>query len=256
LKAVEDQLDAIHCAYVAAHWWYWGSERNEVLGNAQDGYIVVPKRQSLGDLRVDYRRGGLSESDVDPDPIVQFQRWFAQARQAVSKEPNAMTLATATAEGQPSARIVLLKGVDANGFTFYSNYESQKGRELLENPHAALVFYWAELERQVRIQGTVEKVSREESEAYFHSRPRGSQLGALASRQSRVIAGRQALEERLAQLEQNLGGAAVPLPEDWGGFRLRPESIEFWQGRPNRLHDRLRYLKDGDGNWRVERLSP
>ena len=260
LKALEDQLDAITCAYVAAHWWFWGRERNEVLGNADEGYIVVPKRQpaalSLAGLRENYTRDGLAEADVHSDPFVQFGLWFEQARQAGLKEPNAMTLATAAADGSPSARIVLLKGVDASGFSFYTNYGSQKGRELIANPRAALVFYWAELERQVRIQGAVAKISREESETYFHSRPRGSQLGALASRQSRVIAGRRVLEEQLAQIEQNLEGEAVPLPDDWGGFRLNPESFEFWQGRPNRLHDRLRYGKEPSGQWRLERLSP
>jgi pyridoxamine 5'-phosphate oxidase len=260
LKALEDQLDAIMCAYVAAHWWFWGPERNEVLGNANDGYIVVPKRQtpvlSLADLRENYTRAGLAESDVDPDPIVQFDRWFEQTRQAGLKEPNAMTLATATPEGSPSARIVLLKGIDAHGFAFYTNYESQKGRELTANPRAELVFYWAELERQVRIHGTVEKTPREESETYFHSRPRGSQLGALVSHQSRVIAGRSVLEQDLSQLEQTLKDQQVPMPEEWGGFRLRPESFEFWQGRPNRLHDRLRYTMEARGSWSLERLSP
>jgi pyridoxamine 5'-phosphate oxidase len=260
LKALEDQLDAITCAYIAAHWWFWGTERNEVLGNASDGYIVVPKRQSavlsLADLRENYTRAGLAEADVDPDPMVQFERWFEQARQAGLKEPNAMTLATAAPDGQPSARIVLLKGMDANGFVFYTNYESQKGRELTANPRAALVFYWAELERQVRIQGTAGKVSREESEAYFHSRPRGSQLGALASRQSRTIEGRSELERQLAEREQRLVSKPVPLPANWGGFRLKPASLEFWQGRPNRLHDRLRYVREGSGAWRLERLSP
>jgi pyridoxamine 5'-phosphate oxidase len=260
LKALEDQLDGIQCAYVAAHWWFWGTERNEVLGNARKGYIIVPNRQSSGlslaDLRETYTRGGLSEKDVDRDPIVQFERWFGEAHAAGLKEPNAMTLATASLDGQPSARIVLLKGLDESGFAFYTNYESQKGRELAGNPRAALVFFWAELERQVRIEGTVSKIARDESEAYFHSRPRGSQLGALASRQSRAIEGRTVLEEQLAAAEQQWAGATVPMPEDWGGFRLRPEAMEFWQGRADRLHDRLRYRKEGDGAWRVERLSP
>jgi pyridoxamine 5'-phosphate oxidase len=260
LKALEDQLDAIQCAYIAAHWWFWGTRRNEVLGDSKKGYIIVPKRQSgtlsLADLRVIYTRAGLSEGDVDPDPIVQFEQWFAEAHQGGVKEPNAMTLATATKDGQPSARIVLLKDLDESGFAFYTNYESQKGRELAENPRAALVFYWPELERQVRVQGAIVKVAREESEAYFHSRPRGSQLGALASRQSRVIRGRNVLEGLLKDLEQTLDGVEVPMPEDWGGFRLNPESIEFWQGRPDRLHDRLRYAKEANGRWSLRRLAP
>jgi len=220
----------------------------------------VPNRQasalSLADLRESYTRAGLSESDIDANPIVQFERWFQEAGQAGLKEPNAMTLATATPDGQPSARIVLLKGLNDHGFAFYTNYESQKGRELVDNPRAAVVFYWAELERQVRIQGTVTTVPRDESEVYFHSRPRGSQLGALASRQTQVIAGRSVLEAQLAQLEQSLAGSEVPMPDDWGGFRLSPDSLEFWQGRPDRLHDRLRYVKDTEGKWRIERLSP
>jgi pyridoxamine 5'-phosphate oxidase len=211
---------------------------------------------SLHDLRESYARAGLSESDVDADPMVQFEHWFGEAHLAALKEPNAMTLATVTPDGQPSARIVLLKGLDENGFVFYTNYESQKGRELTANPRAALVFYWPELERQVRIQGIAGKIPAEESETYFHSRPRGSQLGALASRQSRVIAGRKVLEDQLAGLEQSLAGGQVPMPEDWGGFRLRPESVEFWQGRPDRLHDRLRYVKETAGGWRLERLAP
>ena len=211
---------------------------------------------SLADLRVIYTRAGLSEADLEPDPIAQFARWFGEARQAGLKEPNAMTLATATRDGQPSARIVLLKGLDENGFAFYTNYESQKGRELAENPRAALVFHWVELERQVRVEGAAGKIAREASEMYFHSRPRGSQLGALVSQQSRVIPGRQILEQQLTDLEQRLDGKPVPMPEDWGGYTISPQSIEFWQGRPDRLHDRLRYAKTASGTWALERLSP
>lgn len=260
LKALEDKLDAITCAYVAAHWWYWGPERNDVLGDSQTGYIIVPKRQSpalpIAALRENYTRAGLLETDVNPDPIAQFEKWFADARGAGLKEPNAMTLATSTQRGGPSARIVLLKGLDPSGFVFYSNYESQKGIELDQNPNAALVFYWAELERQVRITGLVKRTSREESEAYFHSRPRGSQLGALVSKQSSVIEGRAPLETALSQLESKYADTEIPLPPFWGGFRLEPFTIEFWQGRPNRLHDRLRYKKELDGSWILERLSP
>jgi pyridoxamine 5'-phosphate oxidase len=211
---------------------------------------------SLADLRRDYTIGGLIESEVDPDPLRQFALWFEQARTVTGHEPNAMTVATASADGVPAARILLLKGFDERGFVFYSNYESDKGRDLDANPCVALLFYWPELERQVRISGDVERVSREDSERYFHSRPRGSQVGAAVSRQSAVIPDRQAIEAAAVRLEQELDGAEVPLPDSWGGYRVRPIWIEFWQGRPNRLHDRLRYHREADGGWRIERLSP
>jgi pyridoxamine 5'-phosphate oxidase len=210
---------------------------------------------SLSDLRKDYVSSGLSETSLDPNPFQQFSRWFQQALDAALPEPNAMTLATATREGKASARIVLLKSFDEQGFVFYTNYESRKGRELAENPYAALVFHWIELERQVCAAGPVSRVSREESESYFHSRPVGSQLGAWASRQSQVISGREVLEDRLKQLEKDYRDKLIPLPPDWGGVRLVPEMIEFWQGRPNRLHDRLRY-RLLDKRWLIERLSP
>ena len=198
---------------------------------------------------------GLGEASLDPNPFQQFSRWFQQALDAALPEPNAMTLATATREGKASARIVLLKSFDERGFVFYTNYESRKGRELAENPYAALVFHWIELERQVCAAGQVSRVSREESENYFRSRPVGSQLGAWASRQSQVISGREILEDRLKQLEKDYRNKLIPLPPDWGGLRLAPEMIEFWQGRPNRLHDRLRYRLQ-DQQWLIERLSP
>lgn len=198
----------------------------------------------------------LSEADVDRDPIKQFARWFADANAAGLKLPNAMTLATATPDGLPSARVVLLKEFDADGFVFYTNYDSQKGRELELNPRAALCFYWTELDRQVRITGSVTKTSREESEAYFHTRPVDSQLGAWASRQSAVIAGRDVLEERMRELVREYEGGEVPLPPYWGGYRLAPDVIEFWQNRLSRLHDRLRYARQADGAWLIERLSP
>ncbi len=210
---------------------------------------------SLSDLRKDYVSSGLGEASLDPNPFQQFSRWFQQALDAALPEPNAMTLATATREGKASARIVLLKSFDERGFVFYTNYESRKGRELAENPYAALVFHWIELERQVCAAGQVSRVSREESENYFRSRPVGSQLGAWASRQSQVISGREILEDRLKQLEKDYRNKLIPLPPDWGGFRLVPEMIEFWQGRPNRLHDRLRYRLQ-DQQWLIERLSP
>jgi pyridoxamine 5'-phosphate oxidase len=260
LKALEDQLDAITCAYVAAHWWFWGLEKNQVLGDAQRGYIVVPQRYAaelpLAGLRENYNLGGLRESDVDANPFVQFEKWFGEAKAAGVKEPNAMTLATCGADGQPSARVVLLKGLDESGFVFYTNYESRKGRDLEENPKAALAFFWADLERQVRIQGNVTRVSRAESEAYFNSRPVGSRLGAWASQQSAVVPSRKVLEDRYAELEARYANQPVPLPPFWGGFRLEPDSLEFWQGRPSRLHDRLRYRRAEGGAWIIERLSP
>ena len=211
---------------------------------------------SLSDLRREYTLAGLKESDLDSNPFRQFDKWFQQALAAGLPEPNAMTLATATLDGKPSARVVLLKGFDEQGFVFFTNYESQKGRELAANPQAALVCYWIELERQVRISGQVSRVSAEESEAYFRSRPLGSQLGAWASQQSEVVGGRKILEDRLEQLTQEYQTKPVPLPPYWGGYRVAPETIEFWQGRPNRLHDRLRYTLQSSSQWLIERLSP
>jgi pyridoxamine 5'-phosphate oxidase len=210
---------------------------------------------SIADLRREYASARLDETEVDPDPIRQFSRWFDDARRAELLEPNAMTLATAAADGAPSARIVLLKSADERGFTFFTDYRSRKGRELEANPRAALVFHWGELERQVRIAGPVSRMSREENEAYFLSRPRGSRLGAWTSHQSTVIGTRADLEERLESMTARFDGGDVPLPPYWGGFRVRPDAIEFWQGRENRLHDRILYRREG-GAWRVERLSP
>lgn len=212
---------------------------------------------SIADLRREYARARLDEADVSHDPLVEFARWFAEAQEAQLPDPNAMTLATATADGAPSARIVLLKGFDERGFVFYTDYRSRKGAELEANPRAALVFYWSELDRQVRITGGVALASREESERYFKSRPLGSRLGAWASHQSRVIPGRAALERDLRTMEDRFKDDDVPLPAHWGGYRVVPDAIEFWQGRESRLHDRIRYVREGGGKgWRVERLSP
>jgi pyridoxamine 5'-phosphate oxidase len=214
---------------------------------------------SIADIRREYNRAGLRRSDLDADPIVQFGRWFEQAaagRATDQGDVTAATLATADKDGRPSARIVLLKGVDTRGFIFFTNYDSRKGRELAENPNASMVFYWPDQERQVCIAGQATKIPRNESEVYFKSRPRGSRLAAWASRQSDVIANREMLERHWQELQAKYPGEDVPMPPDWGGFVLAPSRIEFWQGRPSRLHDRFRYSKQADGKWLIERLSP
>ena len=203
---------------------------------------------------MDDRARPLARADLDPDPMRQFGAWFRDVADEL-RAPEAMAIATATRDGAPSVRMVLLKGWDESGFVFFTGYESRKGRELAENPRAALLFHWDPRGRQVRVEGRVSRTLRDESEAYFHSRPRGAQLAALASRQSSVLDGRDELERRCTELERELAGAEVPLPDAWGGFRLVPDSFEFWQHRENRLHDRFRYTS-GDGGWTLERLSP
>jgi pyridoxamine 5'-phosphate oxidase len=210
---------------------------------------------SIADLRKEYSRTSLSESDVDADPIEQFAKWFGEAISAQVPEANAMSLATVAADGRPSSRIVLIKEFNQHGFTWFTNYESRKGKELGENQYAALLFYWIELERQVRIEGRVERVSAAENDRYFHSRPLGSRIGAIASAQSRPIADRYLLETEYAQAERQYGDDP-PRPAHWGGYRLIPDYIEFWQGRPSRLHDRIAYRLQADGSWQRQRLQP
>ncbi len=207
-------------------------------------------------LHREYRYRGLREEKVPANPFLLFKDWFGEALRAKSLDPNAMTLATVTPSGKPALRTVLLKEFSSDGFVFYTNYESQKGEELSKKPAASLLFYWPALVLQVRIDGKVKKVSSAESDEYFNTRPRGSQLSAWASRQSSVIPNRESLEEEMKRLEKKFKGKPVPRPPYWGGFRVIPDRIEFWNGRPNRLHDRLRYRKTAGGQWKVERLSP
>ena len=198
----------------------------------------------------------LREQDVDPDPVRQFTAWFDEAAAAGVSQPESVALATATPDGAPSVRMVLVKQAGHDGFVFFTNYESRKGGELAANPRAALLFHWEPFGRQVRIEGPVERTTREESEAYAYSRARGSQLSAAASPQSRPVESREALEHRVAELSDRYADADVPVPDAWGGFRVTPETFEFWQHRNNRLHDRLRYTRAADGTWRIERLAP
>lgn len=211
---------------------------------------------SLADLRREYASRALTEADAHDDPIQQFSLWFGEALKSELLDTNAMSLATATRAGEPSARIVLLKGFDDAGFVFFTNYESAKGRILADNPRASLLMFWAALERQVRITGSVTKTSAKESEIYFQSRPFESQIGAWASAQSRTVNDRAALESRYAELAAKYAGGPVPQPPFWGGYRVAPEAIEFWQGRTSRLHDRLLYTRPGDGSWSRSRLAP
>jgi len=212
-------------------------------------------KSNLAALRQSYFQNELLEENVLENPIKQFDKWFKEALDVQILEPNAMTISTVS-DGKPHARIVLLKGYDENGFTFYTNYNSNKGKEVTETPFVSLTFFWGDLERQVRIEGSIEKVSEVESDDYYHSRPRGSQIGAWVSNQSSVIAGRAVMEQRLVELENEFKGEEIiPRPTHWGGYCVNPERIEFWQGRPNRLHDRILFTKFGD-DWKIERLSP
>lgn len=210
----------------------------------------------VADMRRDYKLAGLERADLANDPFLQFEQWFRDAEQAGIKDPTAMILATAGKDGNPAARTVLLKGFDADGFVFFTNYESRKGLHLMENPQASLLFSWTSLERQIEIRGAVTRVTSEETEQYFYTRPIGSQVGAWASAQSTVLATRTTLEDKAKTLMAQYRGQTVPVPPFWGGFRVRPESIEFWQGRPSRLHDRLRYTRQADSGWQIDRLSP
>lgn len=213
-------------------------------------------KTTLENLRIDYQKHSLSENDISKDPFEQFGIWFNEALSAEVLEPNALTLATASKEGIPSARIVLLKGFDEKGFSFYTNYLSKKGKDLAKNPYGSMVFFWPELQRQVRIDGKITKLSKEESEAYFKSRPFESRIGAISSPQSQVIPNRESLEVVYKGMEEKYQGKHVPKPAHWGGYILSPLSIEFWQGRPSRLHDRMKYVLMEKGKWKIERLAP
>lgn len=228
--------------------------KNSAIPQAASDQTVL--NHSLSNMRKEYHHRELDESTALRDPFQQFRRWFEDAAGADFEEPNAMALATADGQGRPAVRMVLLKSFDERGFVFFSNYKSRKGRELTENPRAALLFWWEKFDRQVRIEGAVEKISAEESEAYFRSRPLGSRLGAWASEQSAVISGRAELEGRLREVTEKFRAKEVPRPPYWGGYRVIPEIFEFWQGRESRLHDRLRYRKFESGEWLIERLSP
>lgn len=212
-------------------------------------------KDKLADMRQEYDKDVLHRDQLDSNPIIQFEKWFDEVTEQHKEDPHAFTLATADASGKPSSRIVLLKGIEEEQFIFYTNYDSKKGRDMAENPNVSATFFWPALQRQVRIEGTVEKVSPEISDAYFHSRPEGSRLGAWASPQSEELESRDILENSWKELSERFAGGAIPRPENWGGYAIKPQRIEFWQGRPSRLHDRFSYTVE-DGKWRIARLAP
>ena len=211
---------------------------------------------NISDIRKDYSLQVLQEADVHSNPMQQFDKWWQEALESQIDEVNAMTLATANKDGKPSARIVLLKGVENDGFVFYTNYNSTKGKEIAENPFVCLVFFWKELERQVRVEGSISKIDPAESDAYFHSRPVGSRIGAWASPQSSVISTREVIEENVTELAKSFEGKEIDRPPHWGGYIVKPVIVEFWQGRSNRLHDRIQYKSVSEGNWKIQRLAP
>ncbi len=216
----------------------------------------MPTLNDFEQLRKDYRLQSLLEKDVKEDPLQQFRKWWQESLDSKIEEPNAMTLATATPEGKPSARIVLLKEISDRGLVFFTNYESHKGSQIRENPFGALVFFWKELERQVRIEGKIEKVSDRESDAYFSTRPLESRIGAWSSPQSQVLPSRAQLDQKVEEYTRKFSSGVIPRPPQWGGYLLVPELVEFWQGRPGRLHDRLQYRFEREGKWKIERLAP
>lgn len=230
-------------------------KRRRLFGG-RDYFFSFMDPLDVASLRREYETAGLRRAEMNPDPMDEFSLWFSAAVAAALPDVNALALATATPAGKPSVRVVLLKGFDERGFVFFTNYRSQKGIELEANPQVAFTIYWVQLERQIRVNGRVEKTTREESAAYFHSRPRGSQLGAWVSRQSEVIDARRILEGRLAEMTERYSGMEVDLPPHWGGYRIVPQEMEFWQGRASRLHDRFRYTQADQGVWTLERLAP